>query len=155
MRIAQRFSTLDPSRVDHFPQHSCSRREPIGRELAGRFGPSAVESARLLQPVYLFTSGSTLSKIRNVSRKQIAVDLMHSCHLRLDLSALDIGADKGSLKLPVNCMRGSVAIGVGTYPAVVLNRRMQRLRPVADIVPKPTGVEEDGLLDRGSILACG
>ena len=52
-------------------------------------------------------------------------------------------------------MRGGVAVGVGSDPAVVLDGGVEGLRAVADVVAEPASVEDGGLLDMVGILPRG
>ena len=45
-----------------------------------------------------------------------------------------IGQDELALKFPVDALRGRVAVGIGANPAIVVNRRVQRLSGISNVV---------------------
>ena len=58
-----------------------------------------------------------------------------------ELKLLEIGRDENAFHLPVHRVRGGVRLRVRANPSVVMNRRVQRIGAVADIMSEPARIE--------------
>src|SRR5581483_152291 len=77
---------------------------------------------------------------------------IHHCS---EVGCFDVGTNKIGFKKRMDAVLCGVSVWIGPDPAVVLNRSVQRLSCVRDVMAEPTGVKDDCLLNGGRGLVRG
>ena len=83
--------------------------------------------------VDLLDIGAGVAEVREVVVPLVA-DGVQGRHERLDIGGVDGGVDKRGFEETVDVVLGGVAVGIGPDPAVVLDRDVEGLGAVADVV---------------------
>ena len=105
------------------------------------------KASGLLQCVDIFHQTIRLLQVVEVTRKWI-VDALGTLDQSGKILGGDICRNVGGLKLGVDTMLSGISVGIRANPAVVLDRSVQRLRTVGNVMTEPAGIKDDRLLHR-------
>src|SRR6516164_1657659 len=141
----RRLRTFDPRGVPEIHQHLGSHRQATRREVKRFTRSFSLESPRLLQRINLLNKNVRLIQITHVIRKRV-LQLGGSMYSPCEVCRFDIGFYVFRLEQCVNTRLRGVSIWIWANPAVVVNRGMEWLGGIANIMAQPSCIKDDCLL---------
>ena len=124
----------------------------MGSELECGGRTFASKSSGFLEFVNLLDQSIRVSQVGNISSEGF-IQTFRCLHQACEIFRQDIRGHVDGLKLRVDVMLSGVPLGIRADPPVVLNGGVEWLSAVGHIVPQPSGIKDDRLLDRLRRLA--
>ena len=140
------FTARYPSAIPKIKQHLCPGGETLLGEVESLWAAFPNKSASFLQHVDSFNQSMRVSQVSHIVAKRIGQSL-GGADLARKIRRLNVCVRVG-FELSMYAAPRAVSVRIGTRPPIHLDCGMQWLGAICHIMPQPSSIEDDDLLDR-------